>query len=622
MLERIGRYEVRGEVGRGAMGTVYEGFDAAIGRRVAIKMLRTEVFAPDQLPDLLARFKREAQSAGQLAHPNIVTIHEYGEQAGAPYIVMEFIAGQELGQPMNRGVRFSLDEVVRYMSQLLSALAHAHEHGVVHRDLKPSNLFLLKDGSINVVDFGVARIESSDLTETGAMLGTPAYMSPEQCLGRRVDHRSDLFSAGVILYQLLTGEKPFTGTTTTIIQKVLRMDPFPPSELDPTLSGTWDEVIAHALAKMPEARYQSAGEFAEAIAAARRSGARASPSEEATQVTRAAAPAPGTKAESPPPARPPEPVPQAPPPPSSRNERADASPDRARGSRLMPVALVVLAMGAGGAYYHFAQRTPAPEPLARAPAAPAAVSEEEVRRKVEERLRREFEQKAAAQQATAARQAREREAAEKAAREKAAAERAAAEEARRAAEAKRQADAAEARRVAEAKRAAEAAEARRAEEAKREAAAAEARRVAEAKRAAEAAEARRAEEAKREAAAAEARRRAVIASAPAAPTAWSGRFSCDALDSSPEQSWSASVSVEGNAFKVGYGAADQPGSAQMHGVRQADGGLALSGSGISASATSYGRTHTAQFSGRFSGNRFAGRGYLGARACSLAIEGR
>ena len=212
MLEKIGKYEIRLQIERGAMGVVYEGFDPVIGRRVAVKMLRTEMFEPRQLPDVLVRFKREAQSAGRLSHPHIVTIHEFGEEQGTPYIVMEYMSGNELGHSLERGTRFALDEVVRIMTQLLGALTHAHDNKVVHRDLKPANMFLLDDGSLKVVDFGIARIESSDLTDTGAMLGTPAYMPPEQCLGLQVDHRSDLFSAGVILYQLLTGDKPFTGS--------------------------------------------------------------------------------------------------------------------------------------------------------------------------------------------------------------------------------------------------------------------------------------------------------------------------------------------------------------------------------------------------------------------------
>ena len=238
---------------------------------MAIKTLRTEMFEAHQLPEVLARFKREAQSAGRLSHPHIVTIHEYGEHEGAAYIVMEYISGNELGHELERGVRYSLVDVVRLMTQLLGALAHAHENGVVHRDLKPANMFVLKDGSLKVVDFGIAHIEASDLTGTGAMLGTPAYMSPEQIMTLPVDHRSDLFSAGVILYQLLTGDKPFTGSVTTIMQKVLRQDPIEPSALNPTISKAWDAVISRAMAKKPEARYQTALQFAEAIKLAHQS---------------------------------------------------------------------------------------------------------------------------------------------------------------------------------------------------------------------------------------------------------------------------------------------------------------------------------------------------------------
>jgi formylglycine-generating enzyme required for sulfatase activity/tRNA A-37 threonylcarbamoyl transferase component Bud32 len=265
VLEKIGKYEIRMQVGRGAMGIVYEGYDPVIGRRVAIKTLRTEMFEARQLPEVLARFKREAQSAGRLSHPHVVTIHDYGEHEGSAYIVMEYIKGSELGHELNRGVRYPLEDTVRIMMQLLGALAHAHENKVVHRDLKPANMFLLEDGSLKVVDFGIAHVEASDLTDTGAMLGTPAYMSPEQCLGIQVDHRSDLFSAGVILYQLLTGDRPFTGSVTTIIQKVLRQEPLAPSELNPTLSPAWDKVVARAMAKKPEARYESARRFAEAV---------------------------------------------------------------------------------------------------------------------------------------------------------------------------------------------------------------------------------------------------------------------------------------------------------------------------------------------------------------------
>jgi eukaryotic-like serine/threonine-protein kinase len=259
----VGKYELRHQIGRGAMGVVFEAYDTVIERRVALKMLRTDVFAPEQLADVRARFKREAHSAGRLSHPNIVTIFDYGEHEGAPYIAMDLMTGEELSRSLESGARMPLPQVVRVMEQLLGALAYAHEAGIVHRDVKPSNVFVLRDGSIKMVDFGLARIEASNLTETGTLLGTPAYMSPEQFLGLPVDARSDVFSAGVILYQMLTGDRPFTGSPSTIMQKVLRQDPVEPSVLNPTLSAAWDDLIKRALAKKPDDRLQSARQFAD-----------------------------------------------------------------------------------------------------------------------------------------------------------------------------------------------------------------------------------------------------------------------------------------------------------------------------------------------------------------------
>ena len=264
-LGTIGKYQLRRQLGRGAMGVVYEAFDTVIERAVALKLLRTDAFPPEQLADLGVRFKREAHSAGKLSHPNIVTIFDYGVHEGAPYIVMDLMSGQELSRRVESGARLPLAETAKIVTELLAALAYAHERGVVHRDIKPSNLFLLSDGTLKVVDFGVARIESSELTETGAVLGTPAYMSPEQFLGLPVDGRSDLFSVGVILYHLLTGDRPFSGSPTTIMQKVLRQDPIEPTALNPTLAADWDTVITRALAKKPEQRFQSARQFADAL---------------------------------------------------------------------------------------------------------------------------------------------------------------------------------------------------------------------------------------------------------------------------------------------------------------------------------------------------------------------
>ncbi len=254
-LGTIGKYQLRRQLGRGAMGVVYEAFDTVIERAVALKLLRSDVFAPEQLADVRVRFKREAHSAGKLSHPNIVTIFDYGEHDGAPFIVMDLMSGQELSRRVESGARLPLAETVKMVTELLAALAYAHERGV----------FLLSDGTLKVVDFGVARIESSELTETGAILGTPAYMSPEQFLGLPVDGRSDLFSVGVILYHLLTGDRPFSGSPTTIMQKVLRQEPIEPTALNPTLATDWDTVIKRALAKKPEQRFQSARQFADAL---------------------------------------------------------------------------------------------------------------------------------------------------------------------------------------------------------------------------------------------------------------------------------------------------------------------------------------------------------------------
>ena len=267
-IKKLGKYEIRRELGRGAMGVVYEGFDPIIERIVAIKTIRPEQVDKSQVADMLARFKREAQAAGRLNHPHIVGIYEYGEDAGVAFIAMEYIKGRELKDYFEENRRFPMKEVERIMSELLDALEHAHQHGVTHRDMKPANIILL-DGSsaVKVADFGIARIETSELTQAGTVLGTPAYMSPEQFLGQTVDRRSDLFSVGVILYQFLTGEKPFTGAVTTIMHKVLKEEPLPPSMLNATLPAAWDEVMKKAMAKNPDDRYQTAHQFTDAIRA-------------------------------------------------------------------------------------------------------------------------------------------------------------------------------------------------------------------------------------------------------------------------------------------------------------------------------------------------------------------
>lgn len=264
--QKLGKYEIRRELGRGAMGIVYEGWDPMIARRVALKTVRREQLERNEAEEILSRFQREAQAAGRLNHPNVVAVYDFGEDAdGTAYIAMEYVDGKELKDYFDKQERFSLEETVRLMSELLGALGHAHEHGIVHRDIKPANIFILANGQAKVGDFGIARIESSNLTQAGSVLGTPAYMSPEQFMGQRIDGRSDLFSAGVILYQFLSGEKPFAGQLTTIMHKVLKEEPIAPSELNVQVPPAFDAVVKKAMAKRPDDRYQNAREFIDAL---------------------------------------------------------------------------------------------------------------------------------------------------------------------------------------------------------------------------------------------------------------------------------------------------------------------------------------------------------------------
>lgn len=265
MLTKLGKYEIRRELGRGAMGIVYEGFDPYIERAVALKTVLKSIIDNSEAEEAFNRFRREAQAAGRLTHPNIVSVYEYGEDNDVAFIAMEFITGRELKDLFDKGERFPIRDSVRIMLQLLSALEYAHAHGVVHRDIKPANIVIAQDSQIKVVDFGIARIESSELTQVGTVLGTPTYMSPEQFLGLTVDGRSDIYSAGVILYQFLTGERPFTGNMATMMQKVLNQAPVPPSTLNPDIPRALEEVVLKAMAKRPEDRFQNAAEFTQAL---------------------------------------------------------------------------------------------------------------------------------------------------------------------------------------------------------------------------------------------------------------------------------------------------------------------------------------------------------------------
>jgi serine/threonine-protein kinase len=262
----LGKYRIEGILGRGGMGVVYKGFDPNIERVVAVKTVRMGALEGEEADEVLQRFKREAQAVGRLAHPNIVSVYEYGEHGGKPYIAMEFVEGRELAELLESGKRFDLPEAVVLMEQVFSALAYCHAHGVVHRDLKPANILMLDDGKPKLTDFGIARIESSTLTRTGAVMGTPDYMSPEQLTGQGTDARSDLFSAAVILYELITGERPFPGKTFAgIMNRVMRGEFDRPSEVNVHVCASWDRLLARGLATRPDDRFQTAENFLEGL---------------------------------------------------------------------------------------------------------------------------------------------------------------------------------------------------------------------------------------------------------------------------------------------------------------------------------------------------------------------
>jgi len=265
MPAKIGKYEIQDVLGKGGMGVVYKGFDTAISRGVAIKAITKSSLGPGEINHVMERFRHEAQAVGRLRHPRIVQIYDYGEDEETAFIVMELINGKTLHQHLTQDVGYEFHEVGEIIRQLLDGMGHAHGAGVVHRDIKPSNILINSDGGIKIGDFGIARIESSDLTQAGDVLGTPHYMAPEQFLGAEVDKLADLFSIGVIAYELLTGKKPFSGNSATVMQQVLNERPADPSQVNPALSPLMDRVLQTALAKKREDRFPSAREFSDAF---------------------------------------------------------------------------------------------------------------------------------------------------------------------------------------------------------------------------------------------------------------------------------------------------------------------------------------------------------------------
>ena len=263
-LKTLGRYNLERTLGKGAMGVVYEGVDPRLGRRVAIKTILKSHLDADTAKEYSMRFVREAQAVARLNHPHIVQVYDFGEEGDIAYLVMEFIKGKELKAFFDANERFDLKEAVRIMGELCDALDFAHNAGIIHRDIKPANVMIDAQGRTKLTDFGVARVQDSDKTsvertQAGTMVGTPAYMSPEQITGGNIDKRTDVFSAGIILYQFLTGEKPFTGSGAwTIAKKIIQEEPPLPSSLNNAVTPLFDAVVNKALSKNPDTRFQSA----------------------------------------------------------------------------------------------------------------------------------------------------------------------------------------------------------------------------------------------------------------------------------------------------------------------------------------------------------------------------
>jgi serine/threonine-protein kinase len=258
-VEKIGKYQILGKLGQGGMGVVYKALDPLLERVVALKTIRAHL---DSEPSLRARFFREGRSAAQLSHKNIITVYDLGEDNGIAYMAMEFLEGEDLKKKIASKEIQLLEDKLRVMTEICEGLAHAHSRQIIHRDIKPANIFLTNSGQLKILDFGLARIASSEMTHTGIPLGSPNYMSPEQARGERLDHRTDIFSAGALFYELLTFRKPFdAGSVQGTILKVIQEDPQPMESIDPSIHPALSAIVRKALAKDPNDRHQSVEEF-------------------------------------------------------------------------------------------------------------------------------------------------------------------------------------------------------------------------------------------------------------------------------------------------------------------------------------------------------------------------
>lgn len=266
---KIGRYDVDSEIGRGAMGVVYRAVDPMLERTVAIKTINMAL-DPGEIEHYEKRFTIEARAAGGLNHPNIVTIHDIGRSGDLAYMAMEFLEGREL-KDLIAGSELTADRALEIAAQAADGLAYAHQHDVVHRDIKPANIMILNDGRVKIMDFGIARMRTADVrTQTGVVLGSPRYLSPEQVLGKRSDGRADIFSLGVIIYEMVSGQAPFNGIdVNSLMFQIVNFTPPPPSSINTALPQMLDLIIAKALAKSADERYASIAELAADLRACR-----------------------------------------------------------------------------------------------------------------------------------------------------------------------------------------------------------------------------------------------------------------------------------------------------------------------------------------------------------------
>ncbi|HUL41393.1 MAG TPA: serine/threonine-protein kinase [Burkholderiales bacterium] len=261
-IQKLGRYEIQSKLGHGTTGTVYKAVDPVIERTVAIKAINLDL-PKDEFEDFEERFYREAKSAGRLNHPNIVTIYDAGETEHTAYIAMEYLEGQSLREILKAGTSMSFDRISEIGAQIAEGLAYAQEHGIVHRDIKPANIMITKTGQVKITDFGIAHLPTGSKTETGTILGSPKYMSPEQIVGKAVDGRSDIFSLGIVLYEMVTGKTPFDGDSiSTIMYRIINETPADILKINKRIPVVFDFIISKALAKLPENRYQKASELA------------------------------------------------------------------------------------------------------------------------------------------------------------------------------------------------------------------------------------------------------------------------------------------------------------------------------------------------------------------------